>query len=157
MCGCRRARIVSGMNAAQPIRILLVDDSFAFLWGLRKLIEGEYPRLALVGAVATADEALVYCDLEPHVTLLDIDLHGVSSLGFIPEIRARSHGEVLALTGLRDPCVHQQALRLGALQVLAKDLPGTELLRAIGQARQHGSIVTGKSGVSSDVRRPARP
>jgi DNA-binding NarL/FixJ family response regulator len=147
-------------SAAQPIRILLVDDSFAFLWGLRKLIEAEYPRLAVVGAVATADEALVYCDLEPHVTLLDVDLRGASSLGFIPEIRARSHGEVLALTGLRDPRVHEQALRLGALRVLTKDLPGAELLQAVEQAargRGDGSIVLRKSGGSSDVPPKAKP
>lgn len=147
-------------STAHPIRILLVDDSCAFLWGLRKLIEGEYPRLVVVGAVATADEALVYCDLEPHVTLLDIDLRGASSLGFIPEIRARSHGEVLALTGLRDPQVHRQALQLGALRVLSKELPGSELLQAIDAARRFrngGSIVPVGSGASSDVPPARRP
>jgi DNA-binding NarL/FixJ family response regulator len=120
----------------QPVRVLLVDDSVPMLWGLRKLIDGEYPRMAVVGAVANADEALAYCDLQPDVTLLDIDLRGASSLGFIPVIRERSQGQVLVFTGVRDARVHQRALSLGALGVIGKDAPGDVVLRAIEQARQ---------------------
>jgi len=120
----------------RPTRVLLVDDSVAMLWGLGKLIEGEYPRMTVVGSVASADEALVCCDLEPDVTLLDIDLHGASSLGFIPAIRERSHGEVLVFTGLRDAEVHRRALSLGAMGVVGKDEPGEAVLRAIAQVQQ---------------------
>ncbi len=120
----------------KPTRVLLVDDSVAVLWGLGKLIQGEYPRMTVVGCVANADEALVYCDLEPDVTLLDIDLQGASSLGFIPAIRERSGGEVLVFTGVRDAQVHRQALSLGALGVVGKDQPGEVVLRAIEQVRQ---------------------
>lgn len=118
---------------SKPTRILLVDDSVAVLWGLGKLIQGEYPRMTVIGAVADPEEALVYCDLRPDVTLLDIDLRRGSSLGFIPAIRARSHGEVLIFTGLRDARVHQRARALGALGVIGKDEPGEAVLRAIEQ------------------------
>jgi DNA-binding NarL/FixJ family response regulator len=119
----------------KPIRVLLVDASVAMLWGLRKLIDGEYPRMAVVGAVGNADEALPYCDLQPDVTLLDIDLRGASSLGFIHAIRERSRGQVLVFTGWRDAGVHQRALSLGALGVIGKDAPGEAVLRAIEQVR----------------------
>ncbi|MGE5466525.1 MAG: response regulator [Ignavibacteria bacterium] len=122
-----------------PTRVLLVDDSVAVLWGLAKLIQGEYPRMTVIGAVASADDALVYCDLEPHVTLLDIDLRGASSLGFIPEIRARSRGQVLVFSGVRDVRVHGRALALGAAAVIGKDAPGAMVLRAIERARDSGA------------------
>lgn len=122
-----------------PTRVLLVDDSVAVLWGLAKLIQGEYPRMTVIGAVASADDALVYCDLEPHVTLLDIDLRGASSLGFIPEIRARSRGQVLVFSGVRDVRVHGRALALGATAVIGKDAPGAMVLRAIERARDAGA------------------
>jgi DNA-binding NarL/FixJ family response regulator len=117
------------------VRVLLVDDSVTVLWGLGKLIEGEYPRMTVVGAVASADEALVYCDLQPDVTLLDIDLQDGSSLGFIPAIRERSRGEVLVFTGLRDVRVHQKAIELGARDVIRKDASGEAVLRAIAAVR----------------------
>lgn len=138
-----------------PTRVLLVDGSPALLWGLGKLIEGEYPRMAVVGAVRSADEALVYCDLLPHVTLLDLELPGGSSLGFIPAIRERSRGEVLVFSGIRDERVHQQAMALGAVAVIPKDAPGEAVLRAIAAARG-GSFVTARKGGGSDVREAPR-
>jgi DNA-binding NarL/FixJ family response regulator len=120
---------------SKPTRVLLVDDSISVLWGLGKLIEGEYPRMTVVGAVASADEALVYCDLQPDVTLLDIDLRGGSGLGFIAAIRERSRGEVLVFTGMRDARVHAKAIALGARAVIRKDAGGEAVLRAIDEAR----------------------
>jgi DNA-binding NarL/FixJ family response regulator len=120
---------------SKPTRVLLVDDSVAVLWGMGKLIAGEYPRMTVIGAVADAEAALVYCDLQPDVTLLDIDLRGGSALGFIPAIRARSRGEVLVFTGLRDARVHERARALGALDVIGKDEPGEAVLRAIERVR----------------------
>lgn len=125
------------MNAeCKPTRVLLVDDSAAVLWGLGKLIQGEFPRMTVVGSVASADEALVYCDLGPDVTLLDIDLRGTSSLGFIPAIRERSGGEVLVFTGSRDALVREKAISMGACGVVGKDEPGEAVLRAIERAQQ---------------------
>jgi DNA-binding NarL/FixJ family response regulator len=119
---------------SKPMRVLLVNGSVALLWGLNKLIQGEYPRMTVVGAVASADEALVYCDLMPDVIVLDVDLQAGSTLGFIPAIRERSGGEVLVFTGLRDTRVLERAVALGACGVVAKDAGGDVVLRAIEQA-----------------------
>ena len=35
------------------IRILLLDDHRSVLWGLEKLIEGEHPRMQVVGKATT--------------------------------------------------------------------------------------------------------
>jgi len=45
-------------HGAEPIRVLLVDDQKPVLWGLTKLIEGEWPRMAVAGAASTVSEAL---------------------------------------------------------------------------------------------------
>ncbi len=131
----------------RPTRVLLVDGSVAVLWGLRKLIQNEYPRMAVIASVTSADEALVYCDLAPDVTLLDIDLRGASCLGLIPAIRERSGGEVLVFTGLRDVAVLRRAMALGAAAVIGKDESGAAVLRAIERLRnvgaQDGAAATG--------------
>lgn len=128
---------------SKPIRILLVDDDVTMLWGLGKLIEGEYPRMLVVGAVRDADEALVYCDLLPDVTLLDLDLGGCSSMGFIPTIRERSGGEVIVLTGLRDRRLRDGALSLGAAAVIRKHEPAEAVLRAIEAVRGGQAVAAG--------------
>ncbi|MDD5250371.1 MAG: response regulator transcription factor [Rhodocyclaceae bacterium] len=116
---------------SKPIRVLLVDDNVTMLWGLGKLVQGEYPRMTVVGSVRSADEALVYCHLHPDVTLLDLDLHGCSSIEFIPAIKQRSGGVVLVLTGLHDRRLHEDAMLFGAMGVVRKDEPGEYVLQAI--------------------------
>lgn len=113
------------------IRVLLVDDSLVMLWGLSKLIQGEFPRMTLVGTACTATEALVFASLHPHVILLDLELDGVNSLEIIPEIRRRSGGKVLIHTGLDDRRRHEEAFQLGAMGVVKKGEPAETLLQAI--------------------------
>lgn len=56
-----------------PFRCLIVDDNAPFLKTLRKILEG--PDLTVVGAAATASEALRRSDeLRPELVLLDIGL-----------------------------------------------------------------------------------
>ena len=37
--------------AAKPINVMLVDDHQTMLWGLSRLIDGERPRMQVVGTV----------------------------------------------------------------------------------------------------------
>lgn len=123
----------------KPIRVLLVDDNVTVLWGLGKLIHSEYPRMTVVGSVRTTDEALVYCDLHPDVTVLDLDLNGCCSVGFIPAIRHRSGGAVLVLTGLGDRNLHADAMSFGAMGVVGKEEPGEAVLQAIERVMKTGA------------------
>jgi DNA-binding NarL/FixJ family response regulator len=55
------------------VRCVIVDDSPAVLCAAREFLEGE--GIAVVGVAATSDEAVRLIDeLEPDVTLVDIDL-----------------------------------------------------------------------------------
>ena len=79
------------MLFAMAIRCLLVDDSTHFLEAATKLLEGQ--GLAVVGAASTSAEALARVrELEPDVTLVDIDLDGESGFDLAWQLAARSDG-----------------------------------------------------------------
>src|SRR3954451_6492985 len=60
-----------------PLRCVIVDDNQGFLDAARLLLEQE--GLQVVGVATSGDEALrTVAELHPDVTLLDIDLGGVS-------------------------------------------------------------------------------
>lgn len=115
----------------RPIGVLLVDDSQAMLWGLGKLIESEFPRMALVGTASTGEEALAQACRRPDVSVINLELSGYSSIELIPMIRQKSGGGVLIHTGLGDRRLHEDAMLFGAHGVVGKGSPGETLLQAI--------------------------
>jgi DNA-binding NarL/FixJ family response regulator len=115
-----------------PIRILLVDDHQSFLWGLVKLIESDGPGMKVVGTASDMAEALTIAEREqPDVILLDIDLHGVSSLESMSALLKITKSSVLILTGLRDTEVRDRAMLSGARGVVQKEESAEVILRAI--------------------------
>ena len=115
-----------------PIRVLLIDDHRSVLWGLEKLIEGERPRMMVVGKATSATEATqMLAAAAPDVVLLDLDLSGADGLRVMPEIHARCKAKVLVLTGSRDPMQHHNAILAGARGVLEKGEAAETLIKAI--------------------------
>ncbi|MFA6984941.1 MAG: response regulator transcription factor [Arenimonas sp.] len=114
------------------IKILLVDDHRSVLWGLEKLIEGESPRMEVIGKATTSAEAMLLLDhVQPDILLLDLDLGGENGIHAIPALLAKSKSKVLVLTGSRDPSVHDSAMLAGALGVVEKGEPAETILKAI--------------------------
>jgi two-component system, NarL family, nitrate/nitrite response regulator NarL len=119
------------------IRILLIDDHQSFLWGMVKLIESESPTMKVIGTAADVSEALVIVQREqPHIILLDIDLHGESSLDSMPLLRKLTDAFVLVLTGVRDPETHDRAILSGARGVVQKEESPEVILKAIKKVSQ---------------------
>lgn len=115
-----------------PIRILLVDDHKSMLWGLERLIEGESPRMQVIGKASNKTEVFLFLNQsKPEIILLDIDLNGESSLDFLEELLQKSQARVLILTSTRDPAVHQRAIINGASGVVLKSEDAAVILRAI--------------------------
>jgi len=115
-----------------PIRVLLVDDHPTVLWGLEKLIDGEQPRMQVVGKVydrVNVVEAAESSDAD--VVLLDLDLGGDSTLELIPELRRRGRTKVVVLTGMKDCDIQEQAFVNGAHGYVGKWEPADVLLKAI--------------------------
>ena len=124
-------------STATPIRILLVDDQPALLWGLELLINGESPRMAVVGKASCRSTALrLATETQPDVILLDLDLAGELSLDFLPELLRLSPARVVIFTGVHDGALHDRALRDGACAVVRKEESAEILLQAIARAHQ---------------------
>ena len=124
-------------TAAAPIKIMLVDDHRSVLWGLEKLIEGESPRMEVIGKATTSIEAMRLLDeANPDIILLDIDLGGESGINAIPALVAKSNSKVLVLTGSRDSSVHDSAMLAGARGVVEKGESAETILKAIQKVHE---------------------
>jgi DNA-binding NarL/FixJ family response regulator len=120
----------------EPIRVLLVDDHDHVLWGLRKLIEGESPRMKVTGMAKNVPQALAALQKErPDVVVLDLFLGEDNSLDYLADLRA-SGAAILVLTGSRDPATHRRAMQGGARTVVLKEEPAEVLLHEIERAHE---------------------
>lgn len=119
------------------IRVLLVDDHPTILWGLMALIQGERPRMEVVGSASNVDEAFAATRTHaPHVVLLDLDLGGKSSLDILPDLLANPQTRVLVLTGTREQSILDLAVQRGARGILKKDASGEQIIKAITKVHQ---------------------
>ena len=115
-----------------PIKIMLVDDHRAVLWGLERLIDSEKPRMEVVSKATNCDDAIsLAAEIRPDVIVLDIDLGEQNGIDAIPELIARSGGKVLVLTGLRESSLHDGAVLAGARGIVHKEDPAETILKAI--------------------------
>lgn len=114
------------------IRILIVDDHAILREGLRLLIEN-HPHLKVVANASNRVETLAAVQRErPDLVLLDLDLGGENALDFLGELTdLDTKARVVILTGVRDPEMHRQAIRLGAMGVVMKEHATAVLIKAI--------------------------
>lgn len=128
--------VIAG-GAKPGIRVMLVEDHQTMLWGLERLIEGERPRMEVVGVARTGPDAIALATrLEPDVILLDLDLGGTNSIEFLPGMLGNGKTRALVLTGERRSAVLDAALRGGARGIVGKDAPAETLLKAIEKTHQ---------------------
>ena len=124
------------MPPPPSIRVLIVDDHGIMRAGLRMLLESQ-PGITVVGEASTCADALALATgTQPDVIVLDLDLGGENAVGSIPTLlRATPDTRILVLTGVRDPEVHRQAIRHGALGLVCKEKAVETLLQAITKVR----------------------
>jgi two-component system, NarL family, nitrate/nitrite response regulator NarL len=127
------ARNAATPNVApgDPIRLLLVDDHEHVLWGLRKLIEGEWPRMTVVAAAKSIPEALDAIGTgRIDVVVLDVCLGADDGLDHMAEIKVGG-AAVVVLTGSNNVDIHKRAFDVGARTVVLKEEPAQVLLQEI--------------------------
>lgn len=113
-------------------RILCVEDHAIVRDGIALIINRQ-PDLEVVGAAATGEEAIaLFRELRPDVTLMDLQLPGISGLEAIRTIRRDDPGaRIIVLTMYRgDEDIHR-ALEAGAATYLLKDTLSDDLIRVI--------------------------
>lgn len=136
------------------IRVLLADDSAAFRFGLRTMLQA-VDDVEVVGEAATGDEAVVHAArLHPDVVLMDLAMaapddgvdDGVEDGVVATERLAEQspHVGVLVLTMSADDETLGRALRAGARGYLVKGAPRDEIERAV-RTVAHGGLVVGAS------------
>ncbi|NMF90079.1 response regulator transcription factor [Aromatoleum petrolei] len=120
----------------RPIRVFLVDDHRATLWGLERLVDGAQ-RMQLAGSATSVAELLASPESrEADVIVIDLDLGGHDSSDSFAELLSTYGAKVLVLTGARDLDAHRRAVMAGARGVVRKEEPVDVLLRAIEKVHE---------------------
>jgi two-component system chemotaxis response regulator CheB len=109
------------------VRVLVADDSELFREVLSRVIAAE-PGFEVVAAAADGNEAArLVRDLKPDVITMDLNMPDADGFSGIARIMAETPTPILVLTVNREEAVGFRALSLGALDILEKPSPTSNL------------------------------
>ena len=120
------------MSSTPPIRILSVDDHPLLRSGIGALIATQ-PDMQLVAEAATGAEAVqLHREMNPDVTLMDLQMPEMSGLDAIIAIKSEApSARIIVLTTYSGDVLAQRALQAGAQAYVLKSLVRTEILNTI--------------------------
>ncbi len=123
-----------GLEFKKKARIIIVDDNYDHLSGIKELIEIESD----FDVVATATSASVAISLikkyRPEIVLMDINMPEKDGLTAIAEIEKLDLGvRTIALTGYDDPDLIFRAMKIGAKGYILKTMASAQLIYAIDE------------------------
>jgi len=126
----------------ERIRVFCVDDHRVMLDGLALLI-GRQPDMEVVGSATHGEQAVEHVSrMKPDVTLMDLQLPGVSGLDAIRQIRrADPVARIVVLTMYQGDEDIYRALEAGAATYLLKDSLSEDLVRVIREVHVGGRPV----------------
>jgi DNA-binding NarL/FixJ family response regulator len=124
--------MIKAAVAHQTIGILIVEDHEVVRIGLRHLI-GKQQYMKIVGEATNTSDALAIATREqPEIIILDLCLGTENATDLIPQLLSiAEETRVIVLTGVQDEETLRRASRLGAMGVIAKDVPADMLIKAI--------------------------
>jgi len=133
-------------NDTHLIRILSVDDHPLLRSGIAALIDTQ-PDLKMVGEASNGNEAVqLHRQLNPDVTLMDLQMPEMSGLDAIISIRTEQpSARIIVLTTYAGDVLAQRALKAGAQAYVLKSLVRTEILNTIR------IVYAGEKQVQADV------
>lgn len=136
----------SNLDYGKRAKIVLVDDNYDHLMGIRELVslEGKFD------VIATATNANIAINLvkkyQPDVVLMDINMPEKDGLTAISEIERLGLGtKIIALTGYDDPDLIFRAMKIGAKGYILKTMASAQLIYAIEE------VVQGKTYLPSGL------
>jgi two-component system, NarL family, response regulator DevR len=130
------------MNPANPIRIILVDDSPIIRLGLRSALE-DHAEIVIVGEAGTAAAGLeLLTRLKPDVVMLDLNLPDKSGLLACRDyLKSRPGTPVLILTSSSSERNMHEAIAAGAKGYLLKENDGDTLANALRSVAGGDSVI----------------
>ena len=134
------------MTTAPLIRILAADDHPLLRSGIGALIATQ-PDMQLVAEAATGAEAVqLHREVNPDVTLMDLQMPDMSGLDAIISIRTEQpFARIIVLTTYAGDVLAQRALKAGAQAYVLKSLVRTEILNTIRV------VYAGEKQIQADV------
>ena len=125
------------------MRILCVDDHVVVLAGLTAIIEQESDMQVVACATSGPDAIVQFKRHKPDVTLMDLQMPGMSGFQAIREILALdAQARVVVLTMFHGDEDVYRALKLGACAYLLKDTLSDNLVRVIREIHEGKDPVT---------------
>ncbi len=124
------------------IRVIVVDDHDMVRRGLAAYFK-THPDLILVGEASDGLEALEVCQSQqPDVILMDLIMPGMGGIEATRRIREQHPDiQVIALTSFQDKDLVQEAIQVGAISYLLKNVSGDDLADAVRSANAgHGTL-----------------
>ena len=125
------------MKPPKKIRVMLVDDHFAILMGLRVCLEPE-DDITVVAEASDGYQAIDQYRLhQPDITLMDLSMPGLDGLAAIRAIRQEfPAARIIALTTRQGGGDINMAIAAGAHSYVTKNLPRKDILAAIRSVYQ---------------------
>ncbi len=116
----------------ETITLLIVDDHPVFRQGLRDVFATD-KQIEVIGEAADGQQALQMAEeLQPDVTLMDINLPGDSGLQVTHRLQeSLPSSKVVMITGYDEPEQIYHSMRAGAAGFCSKDAPPESLLRTV--------------------------
>ncbi len=120
------------MTGTKPIRTLLADDQYLIREGIASLLELE-DGIEVIGMAANGQEAVEKAqEHKPDVILMDVRMPEMNGVEATARVRQRLPScQVIMLTTFDDEEYIVQSLLAGACGYLMKDIPPTDLARAV--------------------------
>lgn len=121
----------------KALRILLVDDHEVVRMGLRMMLEN-IDDVEVVAEAGSAAEAVAACEqYQPNVVVMDIRMPGRSGIDACRTIMERwPETQVIMLTSYANDELIADAIRVGAVGYVLKQVGTGELMRALDAIRQ---------------------
>ena len=128
----------------EPLQIIIVDDQILFSENMKIVIELLIPEAKIVAVASNGREALEVCRVTPHnLILLDVRMPEMDGVEFIRRLRAEGNNvKVIVLTTFDDDEYVFEALRLGAVGYLLKEIQPAELTKAILHVHNGGTLMS---------------
>jgi DNA-binding NarL/FixJ family response regulator len=133
---------VQSVSPGAVTRVVIADDHAQYRRGMQIVVELE-GTARVVGEASNGDEALAVCTrLRPDIVLMDVRMPGVGGIEACRRIRwAVPETRIIMLTMSDEEDDLFEAIKAGASGYLLKDVPGEEVLAAIGRVGEGQAII----------------